>query len=533
MLSESFEILPYSIENFIELLEKSSHASKYKISTKHHLAYFENYFSRITPKTIFKENAYVDRDFLEDFAGYYLKCFQSYNRFCTRLHFFENTFEEEDFVKVLIGDSESLDRKTLNDNYLGFIVVKPLPQTIIGRTCLKTYPQEDGRCFPITQNISANLFGVSLSIEGLPFQEQDTVVAACATSALWSVFQYTGKKYFHPIPSPVEITKLATSHVALENRTIPNTKGLIVQQMADAIRGVSLEPLMVNVADEYALQGALYAYLRGGIPVILILNLYDLSQPGSGPGGHAVLVNGFCSGRDHTIPAGPDNFSLKATLIDKIYVHDDQIGPYARMGLSGERVQIGNADFPALSSSWKGVADGREESMKVVPKALLIPLYNKIRIPFEAIHNAVYYFDKFFETLKVKIAQEFPDETKNSIFKDRLVWDIYVTSLNEFKSELFSSEQFRENEYRKQILLENLPRFIWCAQATCDGDQILGLLFDATDIEQGSFFIRAIEYNEYSKLILRMACKSLTLRDELKAGSEWSILKWFKEQPIS
>ena len=33
--------------------------------------------------------------------------------------------------------------ETLQKNYLGFIVVKPLPSTVVGRTCLKTY-DDDG-----------------------------------------------------------------------------------------------------------------------------------------------------------------------------------------------------------------------------------------------------------------------------------------------------------------------------------------------------------------------------------------------------
>ena len=35
-------------------------------------------------------------------------------------------------------------------------------------------------------------------------------MAACATSALWSLFQKTAKIFQHSIPSPVEITKIDT-----------------------------------------------------------------------------------------------------------------------------------------------------------------------------------------------------------------------------------------------------------------------------------------------------------------------------------
>jgi len=76
--------------------------------------------------------------------------------------------------------------KQLDSNYLGFMVLKPLPQTIVGRTCFKTYPDDGNRRhFPTLHKYSSNLFGLPLTVNSLAYQEQDKVVAACATSALW------------------------------------------------------------------------------------------------------------------------------------------------------------------------------------------------------------------------------------------------------------------------------------------------------------------------------------------------------------
>ncbi len=71
----------------------------------------------------------------------------------------------------------SLRQKDLQDGYLGFIVVKPLPRTIIGRTCLKTYDSKGGtRHFPIVRRYPVHLFGIPLRVETLAFQEQDQAV---------------------------------------------------------------------------------------------------------------------------------------------------------------------------------------------------------------------------------------------------------------------------------------------------------------------------------------------------------------------
>lgn len=48
-----------------------------------------HYFDHIGAKTIIVENDYIDRDFLEDYSGYYARCFHDYQRSCTRLHFFK------------------------------------------------------------------------------------------------------------------------------------------------------------------------------------------------------------------------------------------------------------------------------------------------------------------------------------------------------------------------------------------------------------------------------------------------------------
>ncbi|MCU0288478.1 MAG: hypothetical protein MUF15_19045 [Acidobacteria bacterium] len=233
--------------------------------------YFNEYLKSndIEAKTIVVENGYIDRDFLEDFSAYYVRCFTDYKRKCTRLHFFNNKFFQDEFDFFL----EKYEPSFANDlykGYLGFIVLKPLPQTIIGRTCLKTYKYTtlsgDKRVFPIIRENKVNLCGITLSVKSLAFQEQDSVVSACATSALWSAFQVTAKLFQHKVLSPVEITKSAAEHFALEERPFPN-KGLTIMQMVHAVRKLDMEPLRVDVKnDEYILKSSIYAYLTYDIP---------------------------------------------------------------------------------------------------------------------------------------------------------------------------------------------------------------------------------------------------------------------------
>src|SRR5258708_38974121 len=215
-------------------------------------------------------------------------------RRCARLRFFRSSFDRALISKAIGGDGAAVD--TLRTSYLGFIVVKPLPSTVIGRTCLVTYGNVGrDRAFPTTRTYKVHIFGIDLSVESLPFQEQDTDVAACATSALWSVFNATGHLFQHHIPSPAEITKAASSSQRLVNRTLPAGDGLTAEQMADAIRSVSLEPLYINAKNLQLLVISACAYLRAGIPCLLVGAMIE-AIPGMTVrpiGLHAAAVTGF------------------------------------------------------------------------------------------------------------------------------------------------------------------------------------------------------------------------------------------------
>src|SRR5205823_6150928 len=99
-------------------------------------------------------------------------------------------------------------------------------------------------------------------------QEQDAVAGACATSALWTILQGTGKTFQHSIPSPAEISNLAERHLPREARRAPS-RGLTDDQALTVIRSVDLEPLQLNVRDRFTFQSSTYAYLRGNIPLYL------------------------------------------------------------------------------------------------------------------------------------------------------------------------------------------------------------------------------------------------------------------------
>ncbi len=516
----NFNVLKYSIDTLIDIIAENSEATKSSVSSKHHSTYFKEYFSHVDAKTIIVEKEYIDKDYLEDFASYYVKCFDSYKKKCTRIHFFSNSFSQQNFIDLLKHNSSSLSKETLQVFYLGFIVVKPLPSTVVGRSCLKTYASDGHRYFPIIREYVANLYGIPLSINTIAFQEQDSVVAACATSALWSIFHGTGILFHHPIFSPAEITKKASEYLpygTLDARIFPN-KGLTIEQMAYAIRDLSLDPYLVYPANQFITQGSIYAYTRGKIPSLLGFDLYDQNND-EARGKHAVAITGYSISDLYT--ANNNSINLLSSRIDKFYVHDDQVGPFSRMILDNNAITTSyNVTFPFhLKTFWADSA-GNIGNYIALPTIILLPLYHKIRISYATILNCVIYFNSYIDFL---VKHNF------LIISDSLEWDIYLSTINDFKIE-FLEEKLVTGQVLFDILSSPLPHFIWRATARLNGNPVLDILFDATDIEQGDFFLNMIEYEDGICKNLRKYSKIDTVYDSYAASPAGEILHYLRNK---
>jgi hypothetical protein len=111
------------------------------------------------------------------------------------------------------------------------------------------------------------LNGIPLPIRSLAFEQQDSSVAACATVALWSAFQKTHELFGSQRPHPASITR-AANVVRGFGRALPSS-GLNPAQIGEAVRSVGLEPEYFRFNAHTPLASLVYAYVSGGIPLIL------------------------------------------------------------------------------------------------------------------------------------------------------------------------------------------------------------------------------------------------------------------------
>jgi len=537
-----FDVETFSKEKLHATLIALSHGKNPAVAGKPQVRFLLGYLETLGCRTMIVERGYTDRNFLEDYAAYYVRCFEPYDRVCTRLHFLAKEMDGKAVSAAIVAD----DAKALQDHYLGFVVVKPLPLTVIGRTCLRPYPstEERPRSYPTVQPQAVDLYGLKLSVDTLPFQEQDREVAACASSALWTMLHSTSRLFQHAMPSPVEITKSATAHARVDGRTFPNGGGLNTLQIADAIRSVGLEPFGIGVtsvprlavqSDEYSesahslperppgepenetpaqsvedaeraaqmqleLKIAVHAYLRSGIACALLARTTDdVGGELVKRGNHAVAITGYSLGDKPSLGYGTSETLFAAARLDRLYVHDDQTGPFTRF-LFEDGNMLAAEDFSAPD------VDRRLAE----PVNLVVPLYHKIRIPLRQVVELTVALDETLEAIS-GIAG----------LKDRLEWDVQLIGLEALRDNISASNL--TSAVKLDLLTMSLPRFLWRATASLPGKPVFELLLDATDLLQGKLVRRLVRHDP--KLCDQISyCLSLskevlpdTLRPTIKA----------------
>lgn len=280
------------------------------------------------PKTLVIERPYVDRHYLEEYTTYYATSLRPPNPHASRIHVFSSDFDQpawdEYLKKAAGGDLEGVQQE-LNESYLGFITVRPLPNTPVGRTLLRTYDGARGRKYkPVIRACSARILGIELKFDALPFVQQDQGVGACASVALWASLAKVARSAGTRAPTPFAVTQAATKNWVTD-RVVPAAGGLELGQLANAVREFGFAPYTVKVNDNPQMfLWTLKVYLNSGVPAILLVRKENEM--------HALTVAGFKEGQ-RAVEMGEKPRVHRYASLERIYAHDDRIGPYGKMDL--------------------------------------------------------------------------------------------------------------------------------------------------------------------------------------------------------
>jgi hypothetical protein len=465
------EILPFTGDNFAQVLANDFTDAK-EIKTKNHFNYLMLYLGAggLNAVSMVVEKEYISKDFLHDYAAYYALCFKRYDKFCKRVHFFRTSLTREQFEQSLLG---RLDKAVdIWPHYLGFIVVKPIPSTVIGYTVLRNYNYVDDqphRQFWGLRRYKVHIFGHEEEFESLAFQEQDHVLAACATTAIWSMLNKAAADYHTVLKSPNEITKDAGRMAWDGSRMFPN-KGLIINQVCQAIVHSGLETEVKKpdgipedqkenvesnqfVSNTYT-KKILHAYAGIGIPIILIIQVPNGDEVGM----HAIAVSGH-SMKPIAAEVHQHETRWLSANTEKFYAHDDQFGPFVRINFE--------KSFD-LKTPW---SEQHDKKLPTRVKAIIVSLYPKVRISYEDVEAIVigldYVLSRFFD----------------GKFAHDLVWDVRLQLSENFKKEI--AESTLHDQGKLQLLDECMPKYLWTASCYVGEIRILTFTFDATDVING------------------------------------------------
>ena len=347
--------------------------------------YIHGYFASFDTTSVVEEQNYFDRDYLAEFATFYGVSAAGYKNVCRRLHFFSGPLITRNKLKSAIkGNLTSI--RSLKENYLGFVVIRPIPSSPLGRTVVKWYEDQNPGVPRVTEPsriYTAHLCGIELEVEGIAWQQQDAGVSACATIGLWSMFHSSAFDDNHSIPTTSAITRAANRSQSFGRRVFP-AMGLTVEQVCEAIKTQYLSPIIIegdieikctyNVRcfSRVKFSSSCAAFLRSGYPVLLAGTVNGH--------GHAVVAIGFRSSSGEAVPSG--EIAVQDASIKFIYLHDDNIGPNIRFEILN--TNCSGPDHIVLKASAPSYVDKKDAEKlnswpEFIPNRLIVAVNNDLR----------------------------------------------------------------------------------------------------------------------------------------------------------
>lgn len=211
--------------------------------------------------TFMQEENYVDRVYRDSYYFYYSGKHFCYDRFCKRIFLFANSFD-----KPLLDLSPA----ELEKDFVGSIVIRPIPGRAIGRTLLNPkYFVGSMPCFIRRANYNMTAFGKRISVNAFPYSMQDGETTTCAEITILNLLDYYSRsysEYHYLLPSDI-------NRIARENgyeRSLP-THGLKYEMISKAFCESGFYPRLYSSEkmpkDKF--RRILYYYVESGIPLSL------------------------------------------------------------------------------------------------------------------------------------------------------------------------------------------------------------------------------------------------------------------------
>lgn len=433
--------------------------------------YLISYLADLKVESVVVESHYVDRHFLDDYVHYYARSFRPPTAHCTRLHFW--TLSLATIGKLFESAYQSVEKrgyseKKLQEGYLGFVVKRPLAGAPIGRTVLKTYPADGRRHYEVVRPYRVNLAGLSLSVQGLAYQQQDRGAAVCASTALWSALQRVASVSGHRTPTPIAITRAA-------NSPFPASHGLQLDQMASALSSLGYVADVFSPEENRILfKTMVVACLQSQLPVILGMTRRMKTGAGEKIVGHAITVTGYAVPDAIVEVPSPDErlepVKMRGGTLDTVYAHDDNLGSHAHY-------ELFDSDDLNEQGHKKLMLRRGKKSRDPVPwwsvdewavEFALVPKPDKLRLPIQSLFLSIVF-------LRPIVQLVYPGMD--------LHYEARFGSGVHYRSELFDAGLDMEDLRAFQFKID-LPRHVGVISVLLGDERLCDVVLDVTEIER-------------------------------------------------
>ena len=436
------------------------------------------YAASLGPATAIVQKHYRDEDYLAEYSAYYSNWTRNVQRHVTRIHLFKanttksNAIDAIDELHALCTDKE-------NNEYFGYIGIRPIPRFPVGPTLLKS------PCFGLTGQFSVCadqhrtiIGGREFKVHAVPYMQQDNAVGACAQVAVWVALRSTNLKHLRTPTTIPEITEAATRY-QVSARVLPNKKGLNQGQIAEAIRSAGYSPHVLTgpgvlskntgeTVQEFKnkmelsitlIRREIYSYVESGIPVILGVFPSENS-------GHAVVAIGHgwqkSSGKQHLIhthTCATRNKQLKfvdpTPWATPFIIQNDNTGPYIQLP---ERGLGGPHDY---------AIDNCAFALPLLPDDIYIDADTALR--FSISHFVFFLEEHTNEGFDLLDEDGIPIELlSESALPQDIVVRTYLRSNPEFRASIINDDL--PPEVRKHFREKWLPPYVWVTEFNLPAD---------------------------------------------------------------
>ncbi len=395
--------------------------------------------------TIIAETDYIDKTYRDLYYHFYSTKLRSFEKNCVRLSLCNKVID--DTITHSIDDIQKL-----KDNYLGFVVLRPLGCSCIGRNVVSPQALKSvgSNLLLCKTDVASTVLGTKVSVCGFPHSSQDGEMMTCAETTIWAIMSYLANRYnIYSLPLGHNI--LASLNDSSFERQTPS-RGLNFQQISLSLQNQGLA-CRVYDKDNPKFKEIMSCYIESGIPLALCIESKTFGHAVACIGRKAIDRNAVAL--QPVVVKGHTYFEWNKS-IDEFVVNDDNVTCYQVMNYTNPCSYYGKPD-------WDG--------MKITH--FVAPLHQKIyldaEIAIEAALNLVYCYG----------------------YDDGSVIRTFLTSSRSYREYVMTNDSLSEEQ--KQAFVElDMPKFIWVTEIS-DGVSFKAsqvndiILMDATSGKQDMY----------------------------------------------